>query len=220
MGKALFVTLMASRGCLCDCRGDDILANEKDTVPMLATTEMIWTAVVLMSGAVGLWVVLAFNRLVRMRNLLKEGWSGVDVQLKRRHDLVPNLVETVRGYSRHEMKTLENVASFRAGAAADRRQTQDRENELTDGLKQLFALAESYPDLKADRSFLDLQKQLVEIEDQLQMARRYYNGTVRNYNILTETFPGNLVAAIFGFRPEEFFQIVTTSEREAPKVSL
>lgn len=177
---------------------------------------LLWAAIAL-GAAVALWVVWAFNRLVRLRNLMKEGWSGVDVQLKRRHDLVPNLVEAVRGYSQHELRTLEEVTRAR-GEAGARGQLAERENQLTDGLKQLFAVAEAYPDLKANQNFLDLQNQLGEIEDQLQMARRYFNGTVRNYNIMVESFPGNLVAGAFGFRREEFFQIVTTSERTAPSV--
>ncbi len=179
--------------------------------------------------AVGAWVARAFNRLVRDRNLVAEGWSGIDVQLKRRHDLVPTLVEAVRGYSRHERGILEEVTRLRAGAEAEAEGAEgaaspaaaaDRENRLTDRLKQLFALAEAYPDLKADRNFRRLMTQLTEIEDQLQYARRYYNGAVRNLNIRVESFPGNLVAAALGFRTAEFFQIATATERQAPSVEL
>jgi len=181
-----------------------------------------WTLAVLATVGLGLWIVVAFNRLVRARNLLREGWSGVDVQLKRRHSLVPNLLECVKGYSRHEQAVLERVAALRSQAAADetlaRRRTD--ENALTDQLRGLFALAEAYPDLKASRSFLDLQTQLADIEDQIQMARRYYNGAARNYNILVESFPGNLVARAFGFARAEFFEIETATHRDAPKVEV
>ncbi|GAG01072.1 unnamed protein product, partial [marine sediment metagenome] len=145
----------------------------------------------------------------------------IDVQLKRRHNLIPSLVETVKGYAGHEKGVLEDVTRLRDFRGDDRTaEKADRENALTDGLKRLFAVAEAYPDLKANRSFLDLQSQLSDIEDQLQMARRYYNGTVRNFNILVESFPSNWVARLWGFRREDFFQIVTTSEREAPKVEM
>jgi LemA protein len=170
----------------------------------------------------GAWVAIAFNRLVRNRNLLDEAFSGIDVQLKRRHNLITNLVETVKAYGLHEKTVLEEVVNLRAQttSAGPTREIQDSENALTDGLKRLLALAEDYPDLKASRNFLGLQDSLREIEDQLQMARRYYNGTVRNYNILAQSFPGNIVARLFGFGPKEFFQIITTSEREAPKVEI
>ena len=168
-----------------------------------------------------LWVVFAFNRLVRVRQLVREGWSGIDVQLKRRHNLIPSLVETVKGYATHEQETLEEVTRLRADADpnnADRRQLRDRENAVTDGLKRLFAVAEAYPDLRAHRSFLTLQKQLIEIEDQIQYARRYYNGAVREMNTRVESFPANLVARLFGFRKEEFFEIQTATERRVPEV--
>jgi LemA protein len=177
---------------------------------------------IVLAAALALWTGLAFNRLVRERNLMREGWSGIDVQLKRRRNLVPNLVETVKAYGRHERELLTGVAEIRAdGAGAEGvKEMEGRENVLTDQLKHLFALAEAYPDLKADRNYLTLQKQLADIEDQIQMARRYYNGAVRNYNIRVESFPSNLVARLFGFRLAEFFEIETATERAAPKVEM
>ena len=181
----------------------------------------VWSTVVLIAAGLALWAAIAFNRLVKQRNLLREAWSGMDVQLRRRHDLVPNLVECVKGYSDYEKSLLERVTELRAlPAEGGRKQTETGENALTDQIKRLFAVVERYPEIKANRNFLDLQDQLAEIEDQLQMARRYYNGATRNYNTLVESFPSNMVARLFGFAREEFFQIVTTSEREAPKVDL
>ncbi|MDY7010493.1 MAG: LemA family protein [Planctomycetota bacterium] len=168
------------------------------------------------------WVIFAFNRLVREKNLLAEGWSGIDVQLRRRRNLIPNLVEIVKGYSDYEKSVLERITELRTRGeqAKGMRETETAENALTDQIKGLFALAERYPDIKAGANFLDLQEQLAEIEDQLQMARRYYNGAVRNYNIRVERFPGNIVAGIFGYRRAEFFQIETATERKAPEVDI
>lgn len=171
---------------------------------------------------VALWAVWTFNRLVRRRMLVQEGWSNIDVQLRRRAELIPNLVELVKGYSDYEKRVLENVTRLRAEGerAADLRQRESSENALTDQIKGLFAVAERYPDLKADQNFLDLQKQLSDIEDQIQMARRYYNGAARNYNILAKVFPSNVVAGAFGFGGAEFFQIETATERHAPDVEM
>ncbi len=180
-------------------------------------------ALVWVSGVLALvWLVAAFNRLVRHRNLVREGWSGIDVQLKRRHDLVPNLVETVKAYASFERRLITDVARLRSAVAAEAplKVLQENENALTSRLRTVLALAEDYPELLANRSFLDLQEQLVEIEDHLQMARRYYNGTVRDYNIRVESFPSNLVAALFGFAAAEFFEIETATERRAPKVEV
>jgi len=171
---------------------------------------------------VAAYLVFIFNRLVRDRNLVREGWSGIDVQLKRRHNLIPNLVEVVAGYSAHERKVLEEVTRVRAESegAAGVKELQTSENALSQALRGLFALAERYPELKADRTYLALQDELVKVEDHLQMARRYYNGTVRNYNIRVESFPNNLLAGIFGFRVADFFELETATEREAPKVEI
>jgi LemA protein len=185
------------------------------------STQVVVLVAMLLAAALALWTILAFNRLVRERNLMQEGWSAIDVQLKRRHNLVPNLVEAVKAYSRHEKDLLEGLAALRARAAGDDvRAAADRENALTDQLKSLFALAEDYPELRADRSYRQLMTQLSEIEDQIQYARRYYNGAARNYNIRVASFPSNLVAGGFGFRRAEFFQIATATERAAPEVAM
>ncbi len=144
------------------------------------------------------WAVLAFNRLVRLRNLVREAWSGIDVQLKRRYDLIPNLVDVVRDYGEYEAELLTNVARLRGQAvdAAGVPQQAGAEKALSRGLRSLFAVAEDYPEIKANRSFLQLQRDLSEIEDQIQYARRYYNGTVRDLNNLVESFPSMLVARL------------------------
>lgn len=182
----------------------------------------VTTVIVVLLAALSVWVIVAFNRLVRARNLMREGWSGIDVQLRRRRNLIPSLVETVKAYGRHEKQLLAEIAERRGEVPRPERlsETQDRENVLTDQLKRLFALAEAYPELKADTNYLELQNLLTEIEDQIQMARRYYNGAVRNYNIRAESFPGNLVAKLLGFRQGEFFQVETATERAAPKVEM
>jgi LemA protein len=186
------------------------------------STQTVVLVLIALAAGLGLWTILAFNRLVRGRNLVREGWSGIDVQLKRRRTLIPNLVETVKGYSRHEKRLLEKVTELRGRADDDEdlRQTATRENALTDQLKGLFALAEAYPDLKADRNYRQLMDQLADIEDQIQYARRYYNGAVRDHNICVESFPSNVVARMFSFPLAEFFQIETATDRAAPKVEM
>ena len=172
----------------------------------------------LVAGLVA-WSVITYNMFVKYKNLMAEAWSGIDVQLKRRADLIPNLVEAVRAYAAHERGTLDAVAALRgAPDDADPKLRADCERAVTGGLKKLIALAEAYPDLKASRDFLDLQKNLASVEDQLQMARRYYNGAVRNYNIRAESVPGNLVAWLASFRPAEYFEVESAVEREAPHV--
>jgi len=165
------------------------------------------------------WVVFAFNRLVRHANLVREGWSGIDVQLTRRHDLVPNLVEVVRSYAAFEKELLADVTRLRASGRATRA-LQDGENALTAELRGLLAVAEAYPELLANKNFLRLQEQLAEIEDHLQMARRYYNGTVRDYNTAAESFPSILVASLFRFGREEFFQVESAVAKSVPEVTL
>ena len=159
--------------------------------------------------ALAIYLVWIFNRLVRERNLVREGWSGIDVQLRRRTDLVPNLVDTVKAYAAHERKLFEDIAKIRSDsiAAANIKTQENAERELQGALSRLIALKEAYPDLKADRNFLKLQEQLAEIEDNLQMARRYYNGSARNLNILIQSFPNVLIARPLGFKEAEFFQI-------------
>jgi LemA protein len=190
-----------------------------DARPATVATVLGWATAV----AVLLWVAFAYNRLVRARLLAREAWSGVDVQLRRRHDLVPRLVETVAGYARFERTVLSEVTALRSelgdSSRPDRR-LQERENALADRLGGFFALVEGYPELQADRGFLELQRELVEVEDQLQLARRYYNGAVRDYAILRESFPSNLVARAFSFERPEFFEVQSASERLAPKVAL
>lgn len=171
-------------------------------------------------GLLVLWFVAIYNRFIRGKNLVREGWSGIDVQLKRRHDLIPNLIESVKGYMQYEQKTLANIVELRTRSisAGSVKEKAEVEGELTRALKSIFALAEAYPDLKANQSFLDLQSNLAGIEDQIQLARRYYNGAVRDFNILVESFPSVLVAKMFNFQLAEFFEIETAAEREVPSV--
>jgi LemA protein len=165
---------------------------------------------------------LAYNRLVRLRNMVREGWSGIDVQLMRRAALIPNLVETVKGYMGHERSLLAEIAELRSRSLRTEKVGEKGEIEtaLSRSLGSLLAVAEGYPDLKASRNFLELQKELTDIEDQIQMARRYYNGTVRNLNIAVESFPSNLVAKLFSFVQAEFFAIDDADDRLAPQVSM
>ncbi len=167
------------------------------------------------------WVVIAYNSLIRGRNRVKEAWSDIDVQLKRRHDLIPNLVETVKGYAAHEKEVFENVtkarsAAMSAGTLVEKGQA---ENMLSGALKSLFALAEAYPQLRAVESFTKLQDELTDTEDKIQAARRFYNSNVLNYNTMLQQFPTNIIAGQFKFQKEEFFQVENESERESVKVS-
>lgn len=164
------------------------------------------------------WAVWTFNRLVRGRNRLREGWSGIEVQLKRRWELVPNLVRCVEAYRKHERETLEAVTRHRAAASAARgvREASGAETALGRDLGNLLMLAEAYPQLKADANFRDLAKTLVEIEDDLQFARRYYNGCVREQNNLVEGFPSMLVARLAAFSAGDYFEVENASERAAP----
>ncbi len=169
--------------------------------------------------AIAVFAVFLYNRLVRLKNRCDEGWSGVTVQLKRRRDLIPNLVECVKGYAKHEQSTLENVielrnAAMNASAPAD---VAKAESNLSQGLKSLFALGESYPELKAGANFAKLQESLEKIEDDLQNARRYYNATARDLNTAIDTFPSNLIAKNFGFAKREFFDI---DDREKENVAV
>ena len=182
------------------------------------------TAMIIVIGIVvviGGWLMMTYNGLVNLRNMMQEGWSGIDVQLKRRFDLIPNLVETVKGYATHEKDTLQNVTEARTAvtnAGSDTEARLQAENMLTGTLRTLFAVAESYPDLKANTNFLQLQEQLANIENDLQMARRYYNGTVRNLNNGIQKFPAVLIARSFGFKEATFFQ-VEEEAKQTPKVS-
>jgi len=167
-----------------------------------------------------LWLITIYNKLVRNRNLVEEAWSGIDVQLKRRSNLIPNLIETVKGYLKHEKTLLSEVTELRSKSMGIKEvgERGKMENALGRSLANLFAVAEAYPDLKANQNFIDLQAQLASVEDQIQMARRYYNGSVRNLNILIESFPSNQVAKMFNFTKREFFEIEDEKERIVPKV--
>lgn len=169
------------------------------------------------------WLILTYNRLVVLRNRAREAWADIDVQLKRRYDLIPNLVETVKGYAAHEKTVFENVTMARTAAmsaeqSGDPKKMAEAENFLSQTLKSLFAVVENYPDLKASQNFLELQRELRDTEDKIQASRRFYNGNVRDLNIKIESFPVNLVASIFGFKKMEFFEIAEAIEREAPTV--
>lgn len=168
----------------------------------------------------GFWFISTYNRLVKLRNMKNEGWSGIDVQLKRRFDLIPNIVETVKGYAAHERGTLQKVTEARiavtsAGSNPDKRLK--AENALAGTLRSLFAVAENYPDLKSNVNFIHLQEQLSIIENELQMSRRYYNGTARNLNNAAEQFPAAIVANIMGFQKAPFFE-TEESDRQTPQV--
>jgi LemA protein len=167
-----------------------------------------------------LWVMFAYNRLISLRLRVKEAISDIDVQSKRRFDLIPNLVETVKGYMTHERDVLENVTKARAMVAngGSQIEKQGAENVLTNTLKTLFAVAENYPDLKANANFLDLQRELVDTENKMQAARRFFNDTVGDLNVAIQTFPTNLLASIFGFNEEKFFEVTSDAEREVVKV--
>jgi LemA protein len=171
-------------------------------------------------AVVAIYLVVVFNRLIRRRNVVREGWSGIDVQLKRRTDLIPNLVETVKAYAAHERTLFEEITSRRAGSinAGDVNAQANAERALSGSLSKLMAVAEAYPELKANQNFLELQKQLAEIEDQIQMSRRYYNGAVRNLNISIQSFPDVLVARTLGFREEPFFELESRAEAATPQV--
>ena len=167
------------------------------------------------------WAVANYNVLVRLRNQCREAWADVQTELKRRYDLIPNLVETVKGYAKHEQETLDKVieARNRAVASTGTPETQARdENALAGSLRQLFALSEGYPDLKANTNFLQFQSEMANTEDRIQAARRLYNANVRDLNTRTELFPSNLVAGMFGFAREEYFEIDEAAVKEAPQV--
>lgn len=167
-----------------------------------------------------IYFIAIYNKLIRLRNLVNEGWSGIDVFLKKRYDLIPNLVETVKGYASHEKATFENIteARSRAMGANSVDEQQAAEKNLNRALMNVMALAENYPELKANTNFQQLQTELSNIEGEIEKARRYYNGTTRDYNIVTESFPSNIVANSFNFTKYPFFEIETETERNVPDV--
>ena len=167
-----------------------------------------------------IYIAITFNSLVSLKNYIRSSWSDIDTELKRRYDLIPNLVATVKGYAAHEREVLERVTELRTRCVASNGAPQEQavdEKQLVDALKQLLVVVEKYPDLKADKHFLELQKELVNTEDRIQAARRFYNGNVTDYRNKCETFPSNIVAGLFGFKPESFFD-VPPSVREVPDV--
>ena len=183
---------------------------------------MGWIVVVIVVLVV-IWLVLTYNGLVTLRNRTQEAWSEIDVELKRRHDLIPNLVQTAQGYMGHERGTLEAVTNARAGAVAagasgDPAKIGAAENMLTQSLRSLFAVSENYPDLKAIAAFTNLQEQLTATEDKIEFSRRFYNGNVRDYNIKLQTLPTSLIAGVLGFKAFGFFQ-ADESDRAVPQVN-
>jgi len=166
------------------------------------------------------WLVTLYNGLVKLRSRAKEAFSDIEVQLKRRHDLIPNLVETVKGYAAHEREVFERVteARLKAMGAKTIGEKIQAENNLSKALMNLYAVSENYPELRASTNFLELQRELRDTEDKIQAARRFYNTNVRDLNIKIESFPGNIVASTFGFKKMEFFEIEEPTEKEAPKV--
>ncbi|MFY9457564.1 MAG: LemA family protein [Candidatus Spechtbacterales bacterium] len=167
-----------------------------------------------------LWLVWTYNGFISLRNRTKEAWSDIDVQLKRRHDLIPNLLESVKGYMAHERGVLESVTNARTATlgAKTQRETQEAENMLTGALKTLFAVSENYPDLKASSNFVELQREIRDTEDKIMAARRFYNNTVMTLNTKIESFPPNLMAKIFKFKQAELFEVEVEGVRETPAV--
>ena len=181
----------------------------------------ITTILIIIAGVLVIWLIGAYNLLVVRRNRVKESWSDIEVQLKRRYDLIPNLVNAVRGYAVHEKGVFEEVTKARAMAIGAK--TPDEhgkaENMLTGALKNLFAVAEAYPQLRASENFRELQMELSDTENKIQAARRFYNSTVLELNTSVEQFPTNLIAGMFGFKKEEFFDLEEEAEKEPPKVN-
>jgi LemA protein len=180
-----------------------------------------WIILVIVVVIIG-WAIFAYNNLVSNRQLTQEGWSGIDVQLKRRADLIPNLLETVKGYMTHERETLEAVTNARAAAQAGASGTPEQraqlEGQLSGALGRLIAVAEAYPDLKANTTFLEFQAALQKVEDELQLARRYYNGTARNLNVAVQSFPSSLLANAFHFTTAQYFELDNPADRAVPQV--
>lgn len=168
----------------------------------------------------GIWFIAMYNRFVTLTQRVKEAWADIDVQLKRRYDLIPNLVETVKGYAAHEQKTFAEVTEMRTRAmnAQTPAEHSEAENMLTGALKSLFAVSENYPDLKANTNFLELQRELSDTENKIQAARRFYNGNVRDLSTSLQSFPGNIVGNMFGFKESEYFELTEEAAKEPVKV--
>ena len=184
---------------------------------------LTWIVLIVVAAAL-VYAIVIFNQLVRSRQMSHEAWSGIDVQLKRRSDLVPNLVESVKGYASHERALFQRVAELRTAAQAlhaeDVAARAQAEGALAVALGRVMALAENYPELKASANFLDLQQQLSTLESEIQMARRYYNGAVRNLNTLVQSFPSNLIAGMFRFEQRSFFELSDAADRAVPQVAM
>jgi LemA protein len=179
--------------------------------------------VIVILAALALFFIATYNRLVTLRQRVKEAWADIDVQLKRRWDLIPNLIETVKGYATHESTVFQKVTEARAaavsaGASGTPQERAQAENMLTSALRSVFAVAENYPQLQAVQEFKDLSENLTATEDKIAFARRFYNGNVRDYNTALQTFPTNLFASMLGFTAEEYFELTEAAEREVPKV--
>lgn len=171
-------------------------------------------------GVIALYFIFSYNRLVILQNRVEEAWSDIDVQLKRRYNLIPNLVETVKGYAEHEKGTFEEITKARTKAmqAGSPGERTEAENHLSETLKSLFAVSENYPELRASENFLELQKEVRDAEDKIQAARRFYNSSIKNFNNSVKTFPTNILASLFGFSEKDFFRVKISEEREVPKV--
>jgi len=182
---------------------------------------MIWTiGVILFIVVILLWLAQSYNHLVRLYAVVREAWSGVEVQLQRRYDLVPQLVETVKQYQIHEREVLQTVTDMRTRSmqADSLEEKSTAEAGLSNALKSLFAVSENYPNLKANENFMQLQQELSRLEDEIQLARRYYNGATRNYNILVQSFPSRIVAHVFGFSEQPYFTLHTSKAHEPPEM--
>lgn len=182
------------------------------------------TIVLVVAIVIVLWAIYAYNRFVTLINRVKESWADIDVQLKRRYDLIPNLVETVKGYASHEREVFQKVTEARANAISaeqsrDPKKVGEAENQLSGALKSLFAVSENYPDLKASQNFLELQREIRDTEDKIQASRRFYNNNVKYLNTSVEVFPAKIIASIFNFKKEDFFEIEDKEQRENVKVS-
>jgi len=185
------------------------------------TTVLTLIVIVAVLALPAFWIAMLYNSLVRVKNACDESWSGIDTELRRRYDLIPNLVNTVKGYAAHEREVLERVIQARNTAVANHGSPESQardENALVGTLRQLFALAENYPDLKANQNFLQLQGELTNTEDRIQRSRRFYNANVRDLNNRVEVFPSNMIAGMFGFGKREYFEIEDVAMRERPTV--
>jgi LemA protein len=179
---------------------------------------LVW--IVIIAVIIVLIIIGVFNRLVNLKNRADEAWSDIDVQLKRRHDLIPNLIETVKGYAKHEKELFEKVTEARTAAISTEKiaDKAKAENQITEALKSVFAVAENYPNLKANENFLELQKEITDSEDKIQAARRFYNGNVRDLNTAIENFPSNIIANAFNYKKKVFFELEDVTERKNVEV--